>query len=58
MVATMSPYLVASIQEQMPMHRMGQAHELKLARVVYFLAQSASSQITEQSWGVNGGIET
>jgi 3-oxoacyl-[acyl-carrier protein] reductase len=55
MVATIPPYLVASIQEEIPMHRMGQPDEV--ARVVRFLAQDASSYITGQIWGVNGGID-
>jgi NAD(P)-dependent dehydrogenase (short-subunit alcohol dehydrogenase family) len=55
MVATIPPYLVASITEQIPMHRMGQPEEI--ARVVCFLAKDASSYITGQIWGVNGGID-
>jgi NAD(P)-dependent dehydrogenase (short-subunit alcohol dehydrogenase family) len=55
MVATIPPYLVNSIVEQIPMHRMGRAGEI--ARVVCFLAQDASSYITGQIWGVNGGID-
>jgi NAD(P)-dependent dehydrogenase (short-subunit alcohol dehydrogenase family) len=55
MVATIPPYLVASIQEEIPMHRMGQPEEV--ARVVCFLAQDASGYITGQVWGVNGGID-
>ena len=45
----------AQILEQIPMHRMGQPDEI--ARVVSFLAQDASSYITGQIWGVNGGID-
>jgi NAD(P)-dependent dehydrogenase (short-subunit alcohol dehydrogenase family) len=55
MVATIPPYLVNSIVEQIPMHRMGRAGEI--ARVVCFLAEDASSYITGQIWGVNGGID-
>ena len=55
MVATIPPFMVAEILEKIPMHRMGQPDEI--ARVVSFLAQDASSYITGQIWGVNGGID-
>jgi NAD(P)-dependent dehydrogenase (short-subunit alcohol dehydrogenase family) len=55
MVATIPPYMVAEFLEKIPMHRMGQPDEI--ARVVNFLAQDASSYITGQIWGVNGGID-
>jgi NAD(P)-dependent dehydrogenase (short-subunit alcohol dehydrogenase family) len=55
MVATIPPYLVAEILEKTPAHRMGRPDEI--ARVVNFLAQDASSYITGQIWGVNGGID-
>jgi NAD(P)-dependent dehydrogenase (short-subunit alcohol dehydrogenase family) len=55
MVATIPPFMVADILEKIPMHRMGQPDEV--ARVVSFLAQDASSYITGQIWGVNGGID-
>jgi NAD(P)-dependent dehydrogenase (short-subunit alcohol dehydrogenase family) len=55
MVATIPPYMVAEFLEKIPMHRMGQPEEI--ARVVNFLAQDASSYITGQIWGVNGGID-
>jgi len=55
MVATIPPYMVSEILEKIPMHRMGQPEEI--ARVVRFLAQDASSYITGQIWGVNGGID-
>jgi NAD(P)-dependent dehydrogenase (short-subunit alcohol dehydrogenase family) len=55
MVATIPPYVLSSIQEQIPMHRMGQADEV--GRVVCFLAQDASAYITGQIWGVNGGYD-
>ncbi|HEY4887096.1 MAG TPA: SDR family oxidoreductase, partial [Candidatus Dormibacteraeota bacterium] len=45
----------AQLLEKIPMHRMGQPGEI--ARVVRFLAQDASSYITGQIWGVNGGID-
>jgi 3-oxoacyl-[acyl-carrier protein] reductase len=55
MVASIPPFMVADILERIPMHRMGQPDEI--ARVVSFLAQDASSYITGQIWGVNGGID-
>jgi NAD(P)-dependent dehydrogenase (short-subunit alcohol dehydrogenase family) len=55
MIATIPPFLVAEILEKVPMHRAGQPEEI--ARVVTFLAQDASSYITGQIWGVNGGID-
>jgi NAD(P)-dependent dehydrogenase (short-subunit alcohol dehydrogenase family) len=55
MVASIPPYMVSEILEKIPMHRMGQPDEI--ARVVTFLAQDASSYITGQIWGVNGGID-
>ena len=55
MVATIPPYMVAEFLEKIPMHRMGQPDDI--ARVVNFLAQDASSYITGQIWGVNGGID-
>jgi NAD(P)-dependent dehydrogenase (short-subunit alcohol dehydrogenase family) len=55
MVASIPPFMVAEIVEKIPMHRMGQPDEI--ARVVSFLAQDASSYITGQIWGVNGGID-
>jgi NAD(P)-dependent dehydrogenase (short-subunit alcohol dehydrogenase family) len=55
MVASIPPFMVAEILEKIPMHRMGQPDEI--ARVVSFLAQDASSYITGQIWGVNGGID-
>jgi 3-oxoacyl-[acyl-carrier protein] reductase len=55
MVATIPPFMVAEFIEKIPMHRMGQPEEI--ARVVGFLAQDASSYITGQIWGVNGGID-
>jgi NAD(P)-dependent dehydrogenase (short-subunit alcohol dehydrogenase family) len=55
MVATIPPYMQAEFLEKIPMHRMGQPDEI--ARVVCFLAQDASSYITGQIWGVNGGLD-
>ena len=55
MVATIPPFMVAEFLEKIPAHRMGQPDEI--ARVVCFIAQDASSYITGQIWGVNGGID-
>jgi NAD(P)-dependent dehydrogenase (short-subunit alcohol dehydrogenase family) len=55
MVATIPPYVLSSIQEQIPMHRMGQPDEV--GRVVCFLAQDVSAYITGQIWAVNGGYD-
>jgi NAD(P)-dependent dehydrogenase (short-subunit alcohol dehydrogenase family) len=55
MVATIPPFMLNNLQEKIPLHRMGQPDEI--ARVVSFLAQDASSYITGQIWGVNGGID-
>ena len=55
MIATIPPFMMNNLQEQIPLHRMGQPDEI--ARVVTFLAQDASSYITGQIWGVNGGID-
>ena len=40
---------------QIPLGRLGKPEEV--ARVVHFLAADASSYITGQVWGVNGGLE-
>lgn len=40
---------------QIPCGRLGRADEI--ARVVHFLAADASSYITGQVWGVNGGMD-
>ena len=47
--------MLDALIEQIPMHRMGQPEEI--ARVVSFLAHDASSYITGQVWGVNGGLD-
>ncbi len=43
------------IVAQIPVGRLGQPEEV--ARVVHFLAADASSYITGQVWGVNGGLD-
>ena len=55
MVATIPPFMLNKILEDIPVHRMGQAEEI--GRVVCFLAQDASGYITGQVWGVNGGLD-
>jgi len=55
MVATIPPFMLNQFLEDIPMHRMGQPEEV--GRVVAFLAQDASSYITGQVWGVNGGYD-
>jgi NAD(P)-dependent dehydrogenase (short-subunit alcohol dehydrogenase family) len=55
MVATIPPFMLNALREQIPMHRAGQPDEV--ARVVSFLAQDASAYITGQIWGVNGGLD-
>ena len=55
MVATIPPFMLNKFVEDIPMHRMGQPDEI--GRVVTFLAQDASSYITGQIWGVNGGLD-
>jgi acetoacetyl-CoA reductase/3-oxoacyl-[acyl-carrier protein] reductase len=55
MIATIPPFMLNQFMEQIPMHRMGQPEEV--GRVVCFLAQDASSYITGQVWGVNGGLD-
>ena len=43
------------IRAQIPLRRLGRPEEV--ARVVHFLAADASSYITGQVWGVNGGLD-
>lgn len=43
------------IRSTIPLARLGNAEEV--ARVVHFLAADASSYITGQVWGVNGGLD-
>ncbi len=44
-----------SIRAQIPLGRLGRPDEI--ARVVHFLAADASSFITGQVWGINGGMD-
>ena len=47
--------LLEKIVGQIPLGRLGKPEEI--ARVVHFLAADASSYITGQVWGVNGGLD-
>ena len=47
--------LLEKIIGQIPLGRLGKPEEV--ARVVHFLAADASSYITGQVWGVNGGLD-
>jgi NAD(P)-dependent dehydrogenase (short-subunit alcohol dehydrogenase family) len=47
--------VLEKILSQIPLGRLGKTEEV--ARVVHFLAADASSYITGQVWGVNGGMD-
>jgi len=55
MLDTVPEKVIGRLKAQIPLHRLGQADEI--ARVVHFLAADASSYITGQVWGVNGGLD-
>jgi NAD(P)-dependent dehydrogenase (short-subunit alcohol dehydrogenase family) len=55
MVAAMPEKVIAKVTSQIPIGRLGRPDEI--ARVVHFLAADASSYITGQIWGVNGGLD-
>lgn len=55
MVQTIPPKVAERMTAQIPLHRLGDPAEI--ARVVHFLAADASSYITGQIWGVNGGMD-
>ena len=55
MVAAMPEKVIEKVTSQIPIGRLGRPEEI--ARVVHFLAADASSYITGQIWGVNGGLD-
>ena len=55
MTAAIPDKVMANMTAQIPVGRAG--HPDEVARVVHFLAADASSYITGQVWGVNGGID-
>ncbi|GAC1324370.1 MAG: 3-oxoacyl-[acyl-carrier-protein] reductase [Mycobacteriales bacterium] len=55
MLATIPDQIREGIKAKVPLGRLGRPEEI--ARVVHFLAADASSYITGQVWGVNGGLD-
>jgi acetoacetyl-CoA reductase/3-oxoacyl-[acyl-carrier protein] reductase len=55
MLEHIPPKVMERIVGQIPLGRLGKPEEV--ARVVHFLAADASSYITGQVWGVNGGLD-
>ncbi len=55
MVEAMPEKVLEGIKKQVPLRRLGRAEEV--ARIVHFLAADASSYVTGQVWGVNGGLD-
>jgi acetoacetyl-CoA reductase/3-oxoacyl-[acyl-carrier protein] reductase len=55
MLEHIPPKVLEKIVAQIPLRRLGKPEEV--ARVVHFLAADASSYITGQVWGVNGGMD-
>ncbi len=55
MVSAMPEKVIDKLKGQIPLRRLGRPEEV--ARVVHFLAADASSYITGQVWGVNGGLD-
>ena len=55
MLATVPPKVLDGLRAKIPLGRLGQPEEI--GRVVHFLAADASSYITGQIWGVNGGLD-
>ena len=55
MMETVPEKVLDRVKAQIPLGRLGEPEEI--ARVVHFLAADASSFITGQVWGVNGGMD-
>jgi NAD(P)-dependent dehydrogenase (short-subunit alcohol dehydrogenase family) len=55
MLETVPEKVLDGIRAKIPLGRLGLPEEV--ARVVHFLAADASSYITGQTWGVNGGLD-
>ena len=55
MLGSVPEKVLDGIRAKIPLGRLGQPDEI--ARVVHFLAADASSYITGQVWGVNGGLD-
>jgi NAD(P)-dependent dehydrogenase (short-subunit alcohol dehydrogenase family) len=55
MLATIPEKVLDGLRAKIPIGRLGEPEEV--ARVVHFLAADASSYITGQVWGVNGGLD-
>jgi NAD(P)-dependent dehydrogenase (short-subunit alcohol dehydrogenase family) len=55
MVEAVPEKVLGRVKAQIPLGRLGEPEEI--ARVVHFLAADASSFITGQVWGVNGGMD-
>ena len=55
MVAEVPEAVLEKIKAQIPLGRLGRPEEI--GRVVHFLAADASSYITGQVWGINGGLD-
>ena len=55
MLAGVPEKVLDRVKASIPLRRLGRPEEI--ARVVHFLCADASSYITGQVWGVNGGLE-
>jgi NAD(P)-dependent dehydrogenase (short-subunit alcohol dehydrogenase family) len=55
MLATVPAKVLDGLRAKIPLGRLGQPEEI--GRVVHFLAADASSYITGQVWGINGGLD-
>ena len=55
MLEHIPPKTLSRLTAQIPCGRLGRPEEV--ARIVHFLAADASSYITGQVWGVNGGLD-